>query len=122
MLKGLPSGVFGFGERHGKCVGQDVGEFSRGYRELGQEGFRSDAFRGTVESVCQVVHDVVADVVSVCDNPLVLNVGLAVGTEGERPGSGESRKLAHHEGRVAVVVVFKFGVFAVYTVSELPTA
>ena len=25
LLKGLPFGVFGCGERHGKCVGQDVG-------------------------------------------------------------------------------------------------
>ena len=71
-----------------------------------------------MESVCQVVHEVVADVVTACDNPLVLNVGLAVGAEGERPGSGESCKLTHHERGVAVVVVFKFGVFAVYTISH----
>lgn len=36
LFKSLPFGVFGFGERHGKCVGQDVGEFACGYGELGQ--------------------------------------------------------------------------------------
>ena len=75
-----------------------------------------------MESVCQVVHDIVADVIPACDNPLVLDVGFAVGAEGKRPGSGESRKLTHHEGRVAVVVVFKLGVFAVYTVSHGPSS
>ena len=96
LLKGLPFGVFGFGESHGKGVGQDVGEFACGYGELGQMGFKPDALGGAVESVCKVVGDVVADVVPACDNCLVLDVGSAAVVGRKRPRSGKVRELAYH--------------------------
>ena len=116
VLKGFPSGVFGFGYGYGKCAGEDVGEVACVYGKLKQAGVGAYALGGAVESVCEVVHDVVADVFPACDNPLVLYMVFAAVERCRGPSSGESCKLAHHKRGVAIVVVFKLGVFAVNTI------
>lgn len=116
LLDGIPSGVFGFRDGYGKCAGEDVGEVACGYGELEQAGVWTYALGGAEETVCKVVHDVVVDVFPACANPLVLYMGFAAVERCGGPRSGESCKLARHKWGVAVVAVFKLGVYAVKTI------
>ena len=85
-------------------------------------GFKPDTFGGAVKPVGKVVHDVVADVIPACDNLLVLYMVFTTVERCGRPSSLEARKWADHERGIAIVVVFKLGVFAVNTISHGPSS